>query len=354
MTGRGFCAGTALAARSVMTRNYLVVLNERAGGAHRVEDLEARITEGLTGRHGARVVIVRLSDPDGPQRAARLARSRQWDAVIAAGGDGTHHWLLEALAGTGVPLGIIPLGTANDLARACGIPADVAGACRVIRADQRARLDLVRAGEQPFVTSGGVGLPADVALTVLRLRRRWRVCDALSRLLGFHVYSLVLLLLVLCSRRTWRRLVVEEEDGAVRRVEAHVALVMNQSFLGRSFHPAPAASHRDGELDLVLVLRRRGPLGRLHLLRTLLATMRGRHLGRPDVLLLRGRRFALQVEEQGRSACQEPFFADGEELTRGARFEVGLERKALTVIVPAAAASLRLPRFSPLLLSSAA
>lgn len=336
-----------------MARSYLVVLNDRAGAAHRVPEAEARIRAALGEDRGTRVTVVRPTTPEESQRALRLARRPGWTAVLAAGGDGTHHWLLHALAGSDVPLGLVPLGTANDLARACGVPAELEDACAIARRDLRARLDLVEltadgAPAGSFVTSGGLFLGADTALAVTRWRRRWSWFDRLSRLIGHRVYSLVLALLVLFAPRLWRRVRVSVDGGPARELEAGVAMAMNQEDVGRSFRAAPGASHRDGQVELFVILRRPGLLSRLHLAAALLATMRGRQVGRKDVLLLRGRRARIEL------ASQEAFFADGEELARATTFELTLRPKALTVLVPSDRASIRMARVSPLLVSTVA
>lgn len=69
------------------------------------------------------------------------------DAVVAVGGDGLVHCAVQALAGTGVPLGIVPAGGGNDLAGALGVPADPAEAVRVIAAGKHRDVDLGRTGD---------------------------------------------------------------------------------------------------------------------------------------------------------------------------------------------------------------
>jgi diacylglycerol kinase (ATP) len=110
--------------------------------------------------------------------------------VFAAGGDGTIHQVVQALAGTDSTLGIIPLGTSNDLARRVGIPRGVAGLGAVLQRPQIARLDLIKFGRVRIVTVGGFGLPAHVADVCNRVKSRSLLTPAV-RSLGSGIYPVV-------------------------------------------------------------------------------------------------------------------------------------------------------------------
>jgi diacylglycerol kinase (ATP) len=83
------------------------------------------------------VVVRETSRRVGADVWARRALESGADVVVAAGGDGTVSAVAEALIGTGVPLGVIPRGTANALSAALGLPADVEGACASIATTRR-------------------------------------------------------------------------------------------------------------------------------------------------------------------------------------------------------------------------
>jgi YegS/Rv2252/BmrU family lipid kinase len=321
-------------------RRYQVILNENAGICAQVPDLEARLRRALGEGEDAKVQVVRSRTPEEAIRAAAHARRCEMDAVVAVGGDGTHHWLVDALAGGDTPLALVPLGTANDLAENYGIPRDLEAACAVIRAGSRTRIDLIEAEKKCFATAGGMGLATDVALGVCEMRRRSRLFHWLMRKVGGWIYPLYMVLTVLLSRRIGYRWGVEEVDGRERSVDGFMALCMNQSFLGKNFKVVPDASNRDGAFDLLLV-KRRPRLARLHLLSALSACMRGRHIGRPDVEVVRARRLVLTTPRPAR------FFADGELVAEATRIEFQVRPRALPLLVPASHADAEARRRSP-------
>ena len=95
-------------------------------------------------------------------RFAREGAARGVDAVVAVGGDGTINEVLNGLHGSNVPLGIIPLGTANDFARQVGIPDDPDHAMDVVLRRAPRTIDTAELNGRRFlnVSSGGVGAEA--------------------------------------------------------------------------------------------------------------------------------------------------------------------------------------------------
>lgn len=85
-----------------------------------------------------------------------------YDLVVVGGGDGTVSYAAGRLAGTRVVLGVLPLGTANDLARTLDIPGNLAEACAVLAAGKVVDIDLGRANGQPFLNVASVGLSVGV------------------------------------------------------------------------------------------------------------------------------------------------------------------------------------------------
>ena len=102
------------------------------------------------------------------------------DRIAVAGGDGSIACAAEAAGRAGVPLAVIPVGTANDFARAVGIPQEPGPAIELaVDGSRTRRLDLGLAGERPFVNAVSAGLSPDAA----------RNAHGLKRLLGPFAYA---------------------------------------------------------------------------------------------------------------------------------------------------------------------
>jgi diacylglycerol kinase (ATP) len=94
--------------------------------------------------------------------AARRAAGQRYDIVVACGGDGTLREVVSGLVGSGVTMGIIPLGTGNVFATDLGIPKNPMKACRTILEGNVRRIDIGRCGENHFILSAGVGFDSEV------------------------------------------------------------------------------------------------------------------------------------------------------------------------------------------------
>ena len=152
---------------------------------------------------------------------ARKAIERGHELLVAAGGDGTISAVADALIGTTIPLGVIPAGTANVLARELGLPLDARDACRVIaeRAHTR-RIDAMRVGKRHYLFQVGIGIDSLMIRDTQRLQKQrfgrlaylWTAC---TRLLGFQP----------------RRFLIET-DGKRRKRRASQVVVANGGVFG--------------------------------------------------------------------------------------------------------------------------
>lgn len=96
------------------------------------------------------------------------------DRVILGGGDGTLNPSAAGLRDSGLPLGILPLGTANDLARTLGVPEDPERAAAVIADGRTTRLDLGYVNGRPFFNVASLGLSVDITRRLTKvMKRRW-------------------------------------------------------------------------------------------------------------------------------------------------------------------------------------
>jgi diacylglycerol kinase (ATP) len=193
--------------------------------------------------------------------AVRCAADTGAAAVIAAGGDGTLRLAAGALAGRDCALGVLPAGTANDAARALGIPRDVVAAAAHLAAARGRHVDLLEAGEGErracWLTVGGLGVVSAAALRATALRAGPAWARAAARAAGPGVYRMAATLALLSPDARARRYAVSYlTPGGVRRDEvltAHGAFVANLPYCGGGLRVPGAGAPDDGTFELCFV-----------------------------------------------------------------------------------------------------
>ena len=190
-----------------------------------------------------------VDDPGAGQ--AREAVRRGANVVLAVGGDGTVRSVAEGLRRTRVPLAILPLGTANLLARNLGLPLDDLEAAVDIAVTGRSHpVDVglarwLRAGgdvvEHAFVVMAGMGLDAQIMSNT---------DEGLKRRVGFLAY--VKTGAVEVSRNRRMSLTYRLDGGRERRARAHMMVVGNCGSIGYNVYLMPDAAVDDGLFDVVL------------------------------------------------------------------------------------------------------
>jgi diacylglycerol kinase (ATP) len=228
------------------------------------------------------------------------------DLVIIGGGDGTLNAAAEALVEAGLPLGVLPLGTANDLARTLEIPADPITASRVIADGATHRIDVGRVNGKHFFNVASLGLSVHVARELgVEVKRRWGVLGyplTVWRALGQH---------------QWFRAEIRC-NGQRARVRSIQISIGNGRHYGGGMTIAADAQIDDGMLDVVNV----APQGLLELIVNLPAFRWGRHDRAPRMV-----RHWRCCEIEIRTAQPMPINTDG---------EVTTQTPATIVVVPQA------------------
>ena len=107
--------------------------------------------------------IIETKVGESPATVARRAADEGFSMVIAGGGDGTVGATAKGLVGTKCPLGILPMGTYNNFARALGLPQELRAACRVLAQGRERRVDVgVANDEHYFFEAAGIGIDAEL------------------------------------------------------------------------------------------------------------------------------------------------------------------------------------------------
>ncbi|GAB2841647.1 diacylglycerol kinase [Microbacterium insulae] len=271
--------------------------------------------------HGVQTAIVSGGSALESSELLRAAIDAGVDAVAVAGGDGTVRLAIQHLAGTGIPLGIIPTGTGNDFAAALGLrELDVETAADAIAAGTTLDVDLAR-----VLRDDGT---AEHFATVLASGFDSRVNDRANAMTwprGGSRYTIAILREFVTLAGMPYVVEFESADGARERVESDLvmATVANGRTYGGGIPISPDADPTDGLLDLVLVR----PAGRARLLRLLPRVYRGTHGTVPEVAMHRVR--SVRIVSPGVTG-----YADGDPI--GALpLTVDVAPRALRVFIPA-------------------
>jgi diacylglycerol kinase (ATP) len=239
-----------------VTPETLIIVNPIAGGgrAGRVQPAVVRYFSD----HNRPVDYAASKSTEDFRRIAADAIASGYRYVVALGGDGAFHHLVEAAFGSSAILGFLPAGNGNDIAEGLNIPRDpIEAAHAFLRGNPRA-IDAVRVNFSAeiatsrtaiFIGAGGLGLDAEAAQLANTRFRRW---PGVTRYIAGALWA----------RRNFRSLELDATmDGESWRGRVLFAAVANAPCYGSGVRIAPAAKMDDGWLDVTLV--REMPLTRL-------------------------------------------------------------------------------------------
>jgi diacylglycerol kinase (ATP) len=270
-----------------VTREIALLVNPTSGkgrGARLAEPVAARLRES-----GAHVELLVGRDADEAFDKVRNRVAQGVDAVVTVGGDGLVNMALQVVAGTGVPLGVIPAGTGNDVARALGLDPDnpLAAADYVLTGTPR-QIDLGRASGRWF--AGVLGSGFDSMVNERANRMSWPH--------GRARYNIA----ILAELRTFKPVPFELVlDGEVWQTDAMLVAVGNGPSYGGGMRVCPDASFDDGLLDVTVL----GPISKPEFVKVFPTVYKGTHVHHPAVTVRRARSVSLRAS--GVTA-----YADGE------------------------------------------
>jgi len=272
--------------------NAAILINPTSGKGRSAKNAPLAVQR-LRSR-GVQVTELTGDNSQGSLALAQQAVADGIDALIACGGDGTVHCALQAVAGTDVTLGIIPLGTGDDIARTLDLPRNDVQAAADVIADGRTRqvdYGMVRSSDgvdKAFLAVMSAGFDSEVT----------ERANTMTWPTGTSRY----LIATLAELRVFQPAPFQiTVDGQTLRSEGMMLAIGNGSSYGGGMYVCPTAIPDDGLLDLTFLTR----TSKLTFLRIFPRVFKGSHIHHPSVRTLRGA--SLHIEAPGQTA-----YADGE------------------------------------------
>jgi diacylglycerol kinase (ATP) len=266
-----------------------IILNAHGGRLN--SQAKIKLIEQGMATAGLAYDLTETTHPNHGLELARQAAEEGWRVIIAAGGDGTINEVVNGMMhGTGrSALGIIPFGSANDLADVLDLPRDVTSACQRIAANNMRTIDVGLVNGRYFVNNSAIGLEAMV--TVMQ--------DQMRHIQGTPRYIVAALKTIIKAQSWYMRL---EWDKGIFEGPVVLVSVGNSHRTGGAFYMTPQAKLDDGLLDFIYAI----DMSRWQMLRLLPQTFSGKHINHALIAYLQTK--TLSVKATPATAIQ----ADGE------------------------------------------
>jgi YegS/Rv2252/BmrU family lipid kinase len=232
------------------------------------------------------------------------------EVPVVISGDGLLGAVGGAVGESETPLGIVPGGRGNDLARVLGIPTDPEAAIATVLAGHSRRIDVGEANGRRFLGIVSVGFDSEAN----------RVANETSWLRGNLVYAYAALRVLAGWKPAGFTIAV---DDSRTRVSGYSVSVANSRAFGGGMFIAPNAELDDGEFDIVTV----GEVGKLRFVANLRKVFKGTHVDEDEVRVFRAPQLELSASKPF------PVYADGEHLT-DLPVSLRVLPRALSVLVP--------------------
>lgn len=284
---------------------WAIVYNPAGGRSGALEDVRRILDE-----RGLRARWFATTEDDPGSGRARRAIAGGASRVIAAGGDGTVRACVEGMLESDIPLGLIPMGTSNVLARDLGIPDDVEDSVEVLISGDLRRIDVGTANGEPFVGIAGLGLAA-------RMIRDSN--PEMKATFGPVAY------LASAVRNLWKppfEVKLTLSGGRIEKRTATLVLVATAGVAPGGVTPFPNSEPGDGQLRVLIV----NAHGLVDSLRALAAVV----LGKSNDLV--ERHVARECIAETRTP--QPYELNGETRTETTRVRFHVRPRALRVVVP--------------------
>ena len=302
-----------------MNGDAVPVIVNGAAGAVRTGNAKDAL-EAIFAQHGVRAEIHAAASGAEIVELAQRAAAGLPRAVVAAGGDGTLNAVASVLAGTGIPLGVLPLGTLNHFAKDLNIPLDTGAAAGIVAAGHTVDVDVGEVNGQVFINNSSLGLYPQI------VRHR----DTQQRRLGRGKWPALAWATFMAVRRSAFMTVRLKLDDGESVYRTTFVFIGNNDYVMEGFSIGSRERLDGGRLS-IYVSHRRGRLGLITLaFRALFHRLKQAsdfEALSAESLVVETRRRALHVA------------TDGEVCTLPTPLEYRIRPRALRVLVPAPTAA---------------
>ena len=225
-----------------MTRNkfrkIFLVINKFAGHRKKYSTAVNQVVSVLQ-EYGCEVEYLYTNYPGHATELASTAVNNGFELVVAVGGDGTVNEVAQGLIGTATPLGIVPMGSGNGLARDLGVPMNIKKSARLLIEGKIKQIDVCRINSQRFLCTAGIGFDALVAVKMAKAPTRGflrYIQITLKESIAFKPFKIIM-----------------KVDGVLTEKPVFLATFANARQFGNNAYIAPKADISDGLMDVVVV-----------------------------------------------------------------------------------------------------
>src|SRR5690606_6102771 len=287
-------------------KKILFVINPISGGKKKTA-FNKKVLEALD-MQKFKPTFQQTTKPNHAFELGKMAIEEGYDAVVAVGGDGTINELGAALAGSGIPMGIIPEGSGNGLALYLGIPMNETAAIKRLNRFETVEVDCGVINDKPFFNIAGLGFDASVSDRFAN--------DSIRGPIGYLKSAIN----VISNYKPCKYELAM--DGQVYEREAFMISVANSPQYGNNAYIAPNASVNDGLLDVCIV--HKFPL---YILPMMVFHLFNRSADQSEyVEIIPGKDIVIKRKEDG------PIHVDGEPITLVGDLEIKVRQNALKII----------------------
>jgi YegS/Rv2252/BmrU family lipid kinase len=220
------------------TMNYLFIINPKSGDRKNRKAIVKDISQCFNKSSTNFKIVYTAAAGDGV-RIAKNAIEGKYDVVIAAGGDGTVNDVANGLVNSQIPLGILPLGSGNGLARSLKIPLKASAAIKVLQRPKIITMDVGVADERLFFGVCGLGFDAMIGHKFQEFGPRGQIPYFIIGLKEYVKY------------RDQKYII--RTDTKTITVKSLLVTVANTSQYGAGAIIAPSADFQDGLLDVCIL-----------------------------------------------------------------------------------------------------